>query len=81
MYEKHGICYIVTQQTNFEPQKKNILDAVAEFEMNVLWTKNVLHLVLCMEQRSLMKPTMNVKDITVLLKHHSKKDSGTILET
>ena len=24
---------------------------------------------------------MNVKDILVLLKHHSKKDSGTILET
>ena len=32
-----------------------------------------------------MKPTANVKDILVLLKHHSKnkkkKDSGTIPET
>ena len=28
-----------------------------------------------------MKPTMNVKDISILPKCHSKKDSGTILET
>ena len=28
-----------------------------------------------------MKPTMNVKDIAELFKHHSKKDSGAILET
>ena len=34
-----------------------------------------------MKQRSVMKPTMNAKDIPVLLKHYSKKDSGTILET
>ena len=40
-----------------------------------------LHPILCMKQRSLMKPTMTVKDISELLKHHSKKDSGTILET
>ena len=34
-----------------------------------------------MKERSLMKPTMNVKDIAELFKHHSKKDSGAILET
>ena len=60
---------------------KNILDAIGEFEMNVLWTINVFHPILCTRQRSLIKPTMNVKDISVLLKHHSKKYSGTILET
>ena len=49
--------------------------------MNVSWTLNVLHPILFMKQRSLMKPTMNVKDISILLKCHSKKDSGTILET
>ena len=37
--------------------------------------------ILWMKQRSVMKPTMNAKDIPVLLKHYSKKDSGTILET
>ena len=29
--------------------------------MNVLWTINVLHPILCMKQRSLIKQTMNVK--------------------
>ena len=49
--------------------------------MNVSWTLNVLDPILFLKQRSLMKPTMNVKDISILLKCHSKKDSGTILET
>ena len=35
----------------------------------------------CMKQISLMKPTANVKDNLLLLKHHSKKNSGAILET
>ena len=51
------------------------MDAIDEFEINVLRP------ILCMKQRSLVKPTMDVKDVLVLLKHHSKKDSGTILET
>ena len=49
--------------------------------MNVLWTINNLHPILRMKQVLLMKLTMNVKDISVLLKHHSKKDLRTILET
>ena len=49
--------------------------------MNVLWSINDLHPILCTKQRSLIKATMNVKDILVLLKHQSKNDSGTILET
>ena len=49
--------------------------------MNVVWTINALHPILCTRQRSLIEATMNVKDISVPLKHHSKKDSGTILET
>ena len=28
-----------------------------------------------------MKPTMNIKNILVVMKHHSKKDSGTKPET
>ena len=40
-------------------------------------TLDVLHPILRMKQRSLIKPTMNVKIISVLLKHHSRKDSGT----
>ena len=40
-----------------------------ESEMNVLWAINVLHPILCTKQRSLVKPTMNAKDISVLLKH------------
>ena len=59
----------------------NILYAITEFEMNVLWTINVLHPIFCTRQRSLIKPIINVKDLSVLLKHHSKKDSGTILGT
>ena len=49
----------------------------------VLWTITLLHPILCTRQGHLIKPTMNVKGIwnTNLLKHHSKKDSGTILET
>ena len=49
--------------------------------MNVLWTINNLHPILRMKQVLLMKLTMNVKDISVLLKHHSKKDLRTIIET
>ena len=30
-----------------------------------------------MKRRSLMKPRINAKDISVLLKYHSKNDSGT----
>ena len=60
---------------------KNILDAITEFEMNVFWKINVLHSILCMKQKSLMKPKMNVKIISVLLKHHSKKDWQTTLDT
>ena len=60
---------------------KNILDAITESEMNIFWTINVLHSKLCTRQRSLIKPTMNVKDILLLLKYHSKKDWETILET
>ena len=44
-------------------------------------TLDVLHPILRMKQRSLIKPTMNVNIISVLLKHHSRKDSGTIQET
>ena len=80
LYEKYGICCIVTQHKFWIPAK-NILDAVAGFEMNVLWTINNLHPILRMKQVLLMKLTMNVKDISVLLKHHSKKDLRTILET
>ena len=49
--------------------------------MNVPWAINNLHPILRMQQVLLMKLTMNVKDISVLLKHHSKKDLRTILET
>ena len=49
--------------------------------MNVLWSINVSHPILCTRERSLIKATMNVKDILVLLKHQLKNDSGTILET
>ena len=49
--------------------------------MNVFWTINALHRILCIKQRSLMKPTMNIKNILVVMKHHSKKDSGTKPET
>ena len=49
--------------------------------MNVLWSINVSHPILCARERFLIKATMNVKDILVLLKHQSKNDSGTILET
>ena len=49
--------------------------------MNVPWAINNLHPVLRMQQVLLMKLTMNVKDISVLLKHHSKKDLRTIIET
>ena len=53
---------------------------MANLEMNVLWTINNLHSISCMKQTSLTKLTLNVKYIAVPLKHHSKKDSGTILE-
>ena len=56
--------------------RKNILDAIAELEMSVLWKINGKHLILCMKTRSLAKPTMNINDILVLLKHHSKKDGS-----
>ena len=49
--------------------------------MNVSWGTNVLCPILCKKQRSLMKPIMNVKDTLVLLKHHLKKDPGSMLET
>ena len=49
--------------------------------MNVPWAINNLHPILRMQQVLLMKLTMNVKDISVLLKHHSKKDLRTIIET
>lgn len=57
------------------------MDAIGKLEMNIFWTTNVLHPILCMKQRSLIKPMMNVRDISVLLEDHSKKDSGTIQET
>ena len=63
----------------YSSRKKN-LDAIAESEMNVFSKINVLHPILYVKQRSLMKQTMNVKDISVLPKHHSKEDSGIILE-
>ena len=49
--------------------------------MNVPWAINNLHPILRMQHVLLMKLTMNVKDISVLLKHHSKKDLRTIIET
>ena len=49
--------------------------------MNVPWAINNLHPILRMQQVLLMKLTMNVKDISLLLKHHSKKDLRTIIET
>ena len=47
--------------------------------MSVLWTINNLHQFL--HEGKVSKPTMNVKDIAELFKHHSKKDSGAMLET
>ena len=70
------------------PNNKQILNPSKEYfgcncraRMNVLWTMNILHPILCTRERFLIKLTMDVKDISVLRKHHSKKDSGTILET
>ena len=60
---------------------KDFLVAIAAFKMNALWSINVSHPILCTRQRSLIKATMNVKDILMLLKHQSKTDSGMILET
>ena len=57
------------------------MDAIVEFEMNVFWTITVLYPILCKGKRYLIKPTINVKDISVLLKHYSKKDSENVLET
>ena len=68
----------MTQKTNIKFQQEIYLDAIAEFKRDVFWIINVLHLILCMKQESLMKPAMNVKDFLVHLKQHSNKDSGTI---
>ena len=43
---------------------------------NKCLTANIVY-----KAKSLIKPTMNTKDISVFLRHHSKKDSETILET
>lgn len=57
------------------------MDAIEKLKINVVGTANVLHPILCMKETSLIKVTMHVEDILVLLNHHSRKDSGTILET
>ena len=57
------------------------MDAIAEFEINVRWTINVLHPILCIKQSSLMKTTMNVKGISVLSEKPFKERLRTILET
>ena len=79
------ICDIVIKNEFWIPAK-NTLDAIArftkEFEMNVLWILNPPFTQYCVwNKKSLMKLTMNVNDVFVLLKQHSKKDSGTILGT
>ena len=58
---------------------KDILTAIAGFEMNVFWTKNVSQPIFC--EANVSNETMtNVKDISVLLNHHLKEDLSTILE-
>ena len=52
---------------------KDILTAIAGFEMNVFWTKNVSQPIFC--EASVSNETItNVKDISVLLNHHLKED-------
>ena len=58
---------ISSNKSKFWIPANNILDAIADFEMNVLWTINVLQTILYMEQRSLMKPTMNVLYVRIQL--------------
>ena len=78
---KISYCCMRNRESVISSHNKEILDEISESGMNVLWTINVLHPILCTRQRSLIKPTMNVKYISVLRKHYSKKGSGPILET
>ena len=57
------------------------MDAIEKLMINVVGTVNVLHPILCMKKTSLIKVTIHAEDILVLLKHHSRKDSGIILDT